>query len=98
MHEIDVLSQPFCRNTGKLAIVVAGLDLFKLDFQTKSFDVGAFILRGCERGNGGSGCTQRSQQPLIFNVQFLDVLGVGGGVSGQLFMKLAHYVFIAFDL
>ena len=30
LHEVDVFAQAFCRHAGKLAIVVAGLDLLKL--------------------------------------------------------------------
>lgn len=98
LHEIDVFSQTLCRYTGKLAIVVAGLDLLKLDFQTKTFDVGAFILRCRERGDRRGGSAQRSQQTLILDEQLRDVLGIGGGVSGQLLMKLVHHMLIAFDL
>ena len=64
LHEVDVFSQALCRYAGKLAIVVAGLDLLKLDFQTKTFDVGAFILRCCERGDGRGGSAQRSGMGL----------------------------------
>lgn len=98
LHEVDVLSQTLCRYAGKLAIVVAGLDLLKLDFQTKTFDVGAFILRCCERGDGRGGSAQRSQQALIFDEQLRDVLGIGRGVSSQLFMKLVYHMLVAFDL
>ena len=70
LHEIDVFSQAFCCYTGKLAVVVAGLNLLQLDFQTKSFDIGAFILRRRERGDGRGGCAQRSQQTLVFDKQF----------------------------
>lgn len=98
LHEVDVFSQALCRYAGKLAIVVAGLDLLKLDFQTKTFDVGAFILRCCERGDGRGGSAQRSQQALIFDEQLRDVLGIGRGVSSQLFMKLVYHMLVAFDL
>lgn len=98
LHEIDVFSQALCRHAGKLAIVVAGLDLLKFDFQTKSFDVGAFILRCRERGDGRGGGAQHSQQTLIFDEKLRDVLGIGGGVSSQLFMKFVNHMLVAFDL
>ena len=98
LHEVNVFSQALCRHAGKLAIVVSGLDLLKLDFQTKTFDVGALILRCRERGDGRGGSAQRSQQTLIFDEQLRDILGISGGVSGQLFMKLVHHMLVAFDL
>ena len=98
LHKVDVFSQALCRHAGKLAIVVAGLDLFKLDFQAKSLDISAFVLRCRERGDGGGGSAQRSQQALIFDEQLRDVLSIGGGVSSQLFMEFVYHMLVAFDL